>query len=185
MGQVATLAENTGAAIILIRHLNKKSGLSAVYRGGGSIAVTGAARAEHMIGVDPADPEGRVMACVKSNLAPEPSSLRFHIESHGNTSRVRWGDHCDTTAGDLCASGSDKRQGNKTDQAKDIISELLADGPRGSNEVLQACLDAGLSERTYHGARKSLVIKSERVGFGETGQWLLTMPAEVAAFDEF
>jgi hypothetical protein len=184
LGQVATLAEHTGAAFVLVRHLNKKSGLSAVYRGGGSIAVTGAARAEHMIGVDPADPESRVLACVKSNLAPEPSSLRFHIESYGGTSRVRWGDHCDTTAGDLCANGSDKRQGSKTDQAKDIIAELLADGPRGSNEVLQACLDAGLSERTYHTARKALGVRSEKTGFND-GQWLLTMPVEFAAFDEF
>ncbi len=184
LSPVATVAEATGAAFLHLRHLNKKPGVSAVYRGGGSIAITAAARAEYMIGADPSDPNSRVMACVKNNLAIEPSSLGFHIETHGDTSRVCWGETCDTSAADLCAHGSDKRRGGKTDQAKDIISELLADGPRGSNEVLQACLDAGLSERTYHTARKALGVKSEKTGFND-GQWLLTMPCEFAAFGEF
>ncbi|MBA4107676.1 MAG: hypothetical protein C0485_18230 [Pirellula sp.] len=177
LGQVASVAESTGAAFLLVRHLNKKSGLSAVYRGGGSIGVTGAARAEFMVGVDPADPEGRILACVKSNLAPEPSSLRFSIESFAETSRVRWGDHCDTSAGDLCASGSDKRQGNKSDEAKGIIEDMIAHGPAASADVLKACIDAGISERTYHSVKKELGLKPYRVGFGDDGTWMLSKAA--------
>ena len=81
--------------------------------------------------------------------------------------------------------GGGGKAANKTEQAKEIIRDLLSDGPRGSNEVLQACINAGLSERTYHVARKELAIKSERTGFGGDGQWLLTLPAETAAYGEF
>lgn len=178
LGQVSTLAENTGAAFILIRHLNKKAGLSAVYRGGGSIAVTGAARAEFMIGVDPADPEARILACVKSNLAPEPPSLRFHIESCGDTSRVSWGDHCDTSAHDLCSTGSDKRGGGKSDEARTIIEDMLAHGPMASADVLQACLDAGVSKRTHDRVKRDLGVKSHKNGFGDEGTWMVSLPTE-------
>jgi len=185
LGQVAAVAESTGAAFLLVRHLNKKSGLSAVYRGGGSIGVTGAARAEFMVGVDPADPEGRILACVKSNLAPEPSSLRFSIESHGSTSRVRWGDHCDTTAGDLCASGSDGRKGGKADEAKSIIEDMLAHGPAPSADVLKACLNAGVSERTYNRVKKDMGVRAQRMGFGDEGEWTLSLSANGFYHSEF
>jgi hypothetical protein len=185
LGQVAAMAESTGAAVLLVRHLNKKSGLSAVYRGGGSIGITGAARAEFMVGVDPADAEARILACVKSNLAPEPPSLRFSIEAFGDTSRVRWGDHCDTSAHDLCASGSDKRQGSKADDAKVIIEDMLAHGSRPSSEVFQACLDAGVSKRTFDRVRKEMGVKSERIGFGDEGTWTLTLNANGFYHDSF
>src|SRR5688572_2019819 len=38
------LAERTGAAIIVVRHLNKSTGANPLYRGGGSIGIIGAAR---------------------------------------------------------------------------------------------------------------------------------------------
>lgn len=185
LGQVSALAEATGAAFLLVRHLNKKSGLSAVYRGGGSIGVTGAARAEFMVGVDPADPEARILACVKSNLAPEPSSLRFHIESYEGTSRVRWGETCDATAGDLCAGGSDNRKSGKADEAKTIINDMLAHGPASSNEVLQACLDAGVSKRTYDRVKKEMGVKAQRIGFGDEGEWTLSLSANGFYHGEF
>lgn len=185
LGQVAAVAESTGAAFLLVRHLNKKSGLSAVYRGGGSIGVTGAARAEFMVGVDPADPEGRILACVKSNLAPEPSSLRFHIESHGTTSRVRWGDQCDTTAHDLCASGSDGRKSGKADEAKGIIEDMLAHGPVPSTDVLEACLAVGVSKRTYERVKSELGVKACREGFGDDGTWMLSLTANGFYHSEF
>ena len=175
LGQVAAVAESTGAAFLLVRHLNKKSGLSAVYRGGGSIGITGAARAEFMVGVDPADPEGRILACVKSNLAPEPPSLRFSIESFADTSRVRWGDRCDTSAHDLCSTGSDQRRGGKGEAAKDMLRNILADGARGSNEVETAMEEAGISKSTYWRARRELGVEAEKSGFND-GQWLLSLP---------
>jgi len=168
------MAERTGVSVLLVRHLNKKSGTSAVYRGGGSIGITGAARAVFMVGEDPDDADSRILACVKSNLAPEPPSLRFHIEAAGTTSRVAWGDSCDVSAEDILGSGA-KTRGGKLDQAKEIIEGILQSGPRGSNEVMEACKAEGIGERTYHTARKSMGITSEKTEY--QGQWLLTLPS--------
>lgn len=174
LGQVAGLAEETGAAFLLVRHLNKKSGLSAKYRGGGSIGITGAARAVLMVGEDPTDSESRILAPVKSNLGPEPPSLRFHIESTGTTSRVRWGDSCDVSAADMLSAGNADKKGTKMERAKEIIEDVLSVGPRGSSEVMGACTAEGIGERTYHSARKALGVKSEKTEF--QGQWMLSLP---------
>ena len=176
LSQVAEMAERTGVAVVLVRHLNKKSGLTAMYRGGGSIGITGAARAVFMVGEDPTDPDSRILACVKCNLAPEPPSLRFSIEPAGTTSRVCWGDSCDVSAADML-QGQKSSRGGKTEHAKEIISSILGDGPRGSSEVMGACEDEGISERTYHTARKQLGVVSERTAFGKGGQWLLSLPS--------
>lgn len=176
LGQVAVVAESTGCAFLLVRHLNKKSGLGAIYRGGGSIGLTGAARAVFMVGIDPADSDGRILACVKSNLAIEPPSLRFSIESVGATSRIRWGETCETTVHDICQPvKGDKAAGGKLDAAKGIIADILRDGPRGSNEIEGAMDQAGISKSTYWRARRELAIAAEKSEY--QGQWLLSMPA--------
>ncbi len=173
LGQVAVMAERTGVSVLLVRHLNKKSGSNAIYRGGGSIGITGAARAVFMVGQDPDDADGRILACVKANLAPEPPSLRFRIEAAGTTSRVVWGDSCDVSAEDILGTGA-KTRGGKLDQAKEIIEGILSGGPRGSNEVMEACTSEGIARSTYHKARKDLRVISEKTEY--QGQWMLTMP---------
>ncbi len=168
---VSAVAERTGATFLLVRHLNKKAGLSAMYRGGGSIGITGAARAVFVVGADPEDPDRRVLAPVKCNLGPEPPSLAFRIESVGVTSRVVWGEACGLTAGELLA-GPPKATGQQ-ERAEEIIAQELAKGPRGSNEVLGACTAEGISQRTYDRARKALGVRSEKTDFD--GQWMLSL----------
>lgn len=174
LGQVATMAERTGATILLVRHLNKKSGQSAIHRGGGSVGISGAARAVFLVGCDPDDADNRVFACVKSNLAVEPPSLSFSVESAGATSRVRWGDSTEVSANQLLKSDRPSG-GSKCEQAKTIIHDVLGAGPRGENEVRGACESAEISRSTYWRARKDLNIQSEKTGFD--GEWMLSLPS--------
>lgn len=83
------LALDTGCAVLVIRHLNKGQG-KAVYRGGGSIAFIGAARAGFTIGRDPEDRNRRILACIKMNIAPEPPSLAFSIENGSLGPFIKW-----------------------------------------------------------------------------------------------
>src|SRR5215207_5203867 len=74
LAALASLGERTGAAIVIVRHLNKSGGKTPIYRGGGSIGIIGAARSGMMVGEDPDDENRRVLAPAKSNLAaPAPS----------------------------------------------------------------------------------------------------------------
>lgn len=181
--QLSAMAERTKCAIVLIRHLNKKSGTHAMYRGGGSIAIAGASRSVLLVGRDPEDPDSRILASVKSNLCKSPASLRFHIEAHGDTSRVVWGDQCDLQANDLLGQDHKPGGGSKLETAKAILVDVLSNGPRGESEVLDAIESAEISTATYWRARKALNVHSEKTGFGKTGEWLLSLNG--ACRDEF
>jgi putative DNA primase/helicase len=74
LAPLAAVAERTGAAVQLVRHLSKGEGKNPVYRGGGSIGIIGAARIGSLVAKDPKDEERRVLAPVKNNLAVLPDS---------------------------------------------------------------------------------------------------------------
>src|SRR5262249_21703697 len=61
------VAAGTRATIIIVRHLNKKPGLEALYRGSGSIGITAQARAAFIVAADPVYPGARVLAPAKQN----------------------------------------------------------------------------------------------------------------------
>ncbi len=181
------MAERTQVSVILLAHMNKKENSRGMYRAGGSVAIIGAARAAFAVGPNPDDPSEKVFAAVKHNLGPKPPSLTYRIEPAEGVSRIAWGGQTELSAADVLGAPQGQRGGSgggqKVEQAKDIIQDILAAGPRGSNEVLQACVDAGLSERTYWTARKALGVRAEKTEFA--GNWLLTMPANGVFHDEF
>lgn len=64
----------------MVRHLNKGSGEKAIYRGGGSIGLIGAARLAFAVTLDPASEDERVLlAATKSNIAAKPKTLAYRI----------------------------------------------------------------------------------------------------------
>ena len=76
--KLGLVAERTECAIVIIGHMNK-GGSKSGYRGLGSIDITAAARSVLVVGKSPKDPNIKVMAHSKSNLAPEGTSLSFEI----------------------------------------------------------------------------------------------------------
>lgn len=79
--RVASMAERTGRAVILIGHMNKAQGLKASYRGLGSIDFRAAARSVLLVGRLKDAPSIRVMAQDKNSLAPEGASIAFELDA--------------------------------------------------------------------------------------------------------
>jgi putative DNA primase/helicase len=181
---LAEVARETQCAILIVRHMAKQTGRSALHRGAGTIGITAAARAGYIVAPDPDNPEVRVMACHKLNLTKRPASLAFRIESAGDASKIVWDGEVEITADELAGSG-DKKPGDKIEAAKKIIVDILSSGSRGSNEVETACTDAGISKATYWRARKDIGVRAEKTEFG--GQWLLSLPAseDPQPYEEF
>jgi hypothetical protein len=112
------LAERTGAAILIIRHLNKLIGGPAVYRGGGSIGITAAARSALVVGRDPADAGRHVLASVKCNVGRMPPSLAYHLASvTEDVARIAWGGEVDLSADDILQHPTGKRYQTTAQQA--------------------------------------------------------------------
>lgn len=105
------VAEETGAALVVVRHLNKGANANALYRGGGSIGIIGAARSGLVVGRHPDDQERCVLTATKSNLCAKPQALEYRIVPDGEGARLEWLGVVELEAGDvLTQTPQDRRQ---------------------------------------------------------------------------
>src|SRR5262249_42186796 len=143
---LARLAEETRSVVLVLRHLSKSGGTNALYRGGGSIGIIGAARVGLLAATDPEDEGRRVLAGTKSNLAAIPSALVYRVvpdEQH-ECGRVEWLGKTAHQASDLLVErGSEERA--EHDEARHWLDELLeAEGGRmRAKDVKKAAREAG------------------------------------------
>jgi hypothetical protein len=176
---LARLAEETGAAILVVRHLNKAAGLNPLYRGGGSIGIIGAARSGLLVAKDPDNPERRVLASTKCNLAKLPPSLVFDLSPSepGGALRVGWMAESVHTAESLLAVPRDDEDRDAVQEAVEVLRAILESGPVPSEDVKRDARKAGIAERTLHRAKSVLGVKSRKVGFTGKGSWQWSLPA--------
>lgn len=137
------LAQDSGAAVIVVRHLNKGSGGRAIYRGGGSIAFIGAARAAYTVGRDPDDRLKRVMACVKMNIAAEPPSLSLSVEYGVRGPFVKWHGKIDTDAQTVL----DGRHVSETEEIIKFLNHVVIDEPMKWSEIVEEGKELGYSAK--------------------------------------
>jgi hypothetical protein len=178
---MSDMAAETGAAVVLVRHLNKNKDSSPVRRGGGSIGLIAAARSGLVVGVDPDDSSRRVIAAIKSNVGPEPSSLAFRIDSDtsaaGSTPVIRWEGEVLYSATDLLADRDPTERDvapSRVEEAQNFLLDLLRDGPVWSQEVLAEARPSRIFETTLNRAKKSLGVRSYR----EADRWMWMLPEE-------
>lgn len=180
LAQLAATAERTGAAILVLRHLNKSTGGPAVYRGGGSIGIIGAARSALVVGRDPDDESRMVLAVTKANLAPIAPSLTYRVVDRDGVGAIEWGGVTTYSAGELLAVRSEATSDERTalDDAKEVLAQLLSNGPVGAKEVRAEARSAGIADRTVDRAKAVLRVVARKVGRpGETGQrWEWSLP---------
>ncbi len=174
LGALAALAQRTGVALLFILHLNKGQRDKAIYRAQGSIAYVAAARAVHLVGVNPDDERERALVCLKSNLGPKPTALAFEITDDG----FRWCGESTLTEADLLAPDQGARGPSALDRAKTFLQELLAEGPVEAEAVQAAAREAGIAEKTLQRAKDALGVISDRTGFGPDGRWTWVLPSK-------
>jgi AAA domain len=169
---VSALAEELRAAVLAIRH-TRKSGGRPIDAGGGSRGLGAAARVEMLAAINPEDPEGRVLARVKSNLSAPWPSLTYALVPEARTVRVQWGhESTHTAAALLAAAESEEGEGGTLSRAETIIRELLRDGPRPSRDLDAAAEAEGVSRRTLMRARAKLGILAVQ----RQRRWLVELP---------
>jgi hypothetical protein len=159
---LSSLAERAGCCVIVLRHLNKSGGPNALYRGGGSIGIIGAARAGFMCGTDPDDETGqrRVFANIKMNIAAEPPSLAYSLaydELH-DVARISWEGVIEHRARDLLLT-DEGTQDDRTerDEAAEWLMGYLTEcgGEAAAKDVKKAAAKAGFASPTKSSAATS------------------------------
>ncbi|MBX3029322.1 MAG: AAA family ATPase [Chloroflexi bacterium] len=191
LAPLAALGERADAAVMLVRHLNKSTGGTAIYRGGGSIGIGGAARSVLLVArdpdADPEDPEPRhIVAVVKNNLARQAPALAYRLvddPTHG-CARVVWEGSTHHRADDLLAlpnRDAGEAQGDRA-KAGDFLRDLLAYGPVPTRAVKDAADAHGHSWASVRRAKDALGVTAAKEGRpGDSEQrWVWSLPPEGA-----
>lgn len=173
LAPLATLAEETDAAILMIRHLNKSVGGQSLYRGGGSIGIIGAARFGLMVGRKEESKDLRVLTTVKANIGPEPQSWEWKLTGVPGTdvAKVEWLGHSEITASDIVEQARTSEERDAYAEAKEWLIETLDPGAMTVKEIKRLARDAGISEATLKRAKFKLGLKHQRDGFGGEVTW--------------
>jgi putative DNA primase/helicase len=184
LAPLQTLAARTGAAVVLVAHLNKSAGDgSAMARVGGSGAFVAACRSAWLVEVDPQDEDRkrRILAPLKNNIGDDRTGFAFSIQSMEvaggiETSRVVFEPGSVTVSAAELLRGQQQTDDERgaVDEAVDFLREYLKDGPLTSKSMEKAAKDAGIAARTIERARAKLKIKARKSDV--TGAWLISLP---------
>jgi hypothetical protein len=165
LAPLARMAERTGAAVVLVRHLNKAPGGNALYRGGGSIGIIGAARSGLLVGIDPEDENVRVLAGQKSNLSPLPESLAYRIMTAVNgAARIEYAGKSTANANALLRIPQDPEERSALGEAVEFLREELKDGPIMAKELKATASRFDIAPRTLDRAKNTLRVVSQKQG---------------------
>jgi len=161
------LAERTGAAVVIVRHLNKTPGGNVLYRGGGSIGIIGAARSGLIVGPHPHDEELRVLASQKHNLSMPPQSLSYQITSAPNNpdaAVIVYKGVTEMKANDILKPQVEEQERSAMDEAKDFLREVLASGEKPAADVKSEAEFVGVAWGTLKRAKVALGVNPVKRG---------------------
>ena len=167
MKHLAEVAQRQQCAVVLIGHLNKAMGMKSSYRGLGSIDIPASARSVLLVGRIKDNPTVRVMAQVKSSLAPESDPIAFELNKETG---FRFIGQYDISVDDLLNGTSSI---SKLEKAEKFLKEFLSDGTPKTQKIIQQ--QAGyrdIGNRTLNDAKKNLNIKS----FKKKNAWFWQLP---------
>lgn len=187
LAELSALAEDTGAAVVVVRHLNKASGTNPLYRGGGSIGIVGAARSAFLVAKHPEDDQRRVLASQKNNLAEAPPSLAFALaEAYNGAVRIEWKGETSLKANALLAIPVSEEERREMMALRDAVTELLEENdgtwegqPQALLDTLEETTSAILPERPDELTKRLLklaetegtfVVRRRRIRAGEDSE---------------
>jgi hypothetical protein len=180
LAPLAALAARTGAAVLVIRHLNKSGGQNAKYRGGGSIGIFGAARSALLAAPDPDDPSRKVLALNKHNLSSDVPALGYELvevelsppgDKPITTVQVRWLGPTRYTPRDLLVEQGGEEDRSGLDEAMEAIRAIVAKGPVPVKDARARLRAAGISDRTADRARARLGVRAHPTGYQGAWEW--------------
>jgi RecA-family ATPase len=174
---LGNLAQETGAMILLIVHLNKRTDGGAQQRFSGSTAWTAAPRVGFMAVEDPLTKQ-RFLLPVKNNLGDDRLGYQYSIAErlvrYGGqsfkSSHVVWGETTTRSVGELLAPPKAFKS-TAVDDARAFLEDELAGGPLPVEQLKSSAKAAGISWPSVNRAKKTLLINSSKVKDG--WEWTL------------
>ena len=172
---LAELADQTGCAILLIRHLNKGTG-PAMYRAGGSIGITGAIRCANVVAPSPEDDGLVVFAPGKNNLAPGVTGLTYRLVNCGDHARIEWVGTSTLRADELLTHTDEARE--ESNALVNWLRGHLTDhgGEANAQDVMKAATAAGFGtphKQVWKRTRKRAHVSTVKRDWNRGWVWTL------------
>lgn len=185
LAPLVDVAAETGACIVLVRHLNKNGQMQAIYRGGGSIAFSAIARSGLITGRLPDGDDRFGLAQVKCSHAERMKvSLAYSVVGWPEDKTIpviEWHGEADVDA-DRLASGSSGKPGPSAEaqiEVEAVLTELFRQRARWPHEAIMSELRAaGVStnKNVLSKVKKSMDLRSRRIfrrGAPDNWEWYL------------
>lgn len=179
---LGALAQETGALIVLVVHLNKRTDGGAQQRIGGSTAWVAAPRVAFLV-VEDSKTKERFMLPVKNNLGDDRTGFQYRIaeklldydEQTIKAPHIEWLSATQRSALDLLASPKVERN-SVVDDAKTFLEDELAIGAKHVSELKESAKSAGISWASIQRAKKELLVVTKKISDG--WQWSLMLGGE-------
>ncbi len=177
LAPLAELAARYKVAVILVQHLNKSSGGSALYRSMGSIAFVAAARAAYVVTKDKENQLRRLFMPVKNNLAQDTKGLAYTVETTGTGHPViLWEKEAiEITADEALGQSDSNEERTDTDWGVDFLEQILDKGPVPAAQVHKEARQVGVKDKALRRAKIKLGAKTYRESF--KGGWWWALPS--------
>nr|MDP9480001.1 AAA family ATPase [Actinomycetota bacterium] len=178
------LAERTGPAITLCRHLNKGGGGGeTIYRGQGSIGFIGIARSGLMVGEHPEREGVMVLAGAKGNLSEKPDSLAYRIKGAATadgipTASIEYLGRTEVTASQMNTIPQDEGERDRLTEAREFLRDVLRAGPVWGKQIKREANEADIAYRTVERAKSDLKVQTYKDGESGKWMWVLSAPPE-------
>ncbi len=174
LAPLTQLAHDTGALVVLVVHLNKRSDGGAQQRFGGSTAWIAAPRAAFLVAEEEAT-RRRFMLPVKNNLGNDRLGFEYRVtETLLNYSSgpikapfIEWLGVSNRSAGEILNPPKPKAP-PALDIAKDFLRQELSSGPKPMKEVQVSAEAVGISKATLNRAKEVAGVISQKTSDGWT-----------------
>jgi hypothetical protein len=176
-----SMLQRRRCAMTSLRHLNKEGGTKALYRGGGSIAIIGAARAGMLVAEHPDNPQWRGLAQTKNNLAGDQPMLTYQLEwlQEYQACRVAWiPGQWSYSADDLLKPPDEADGKSQKEEAVEFLKALLQEEPRYAADIFRLAAPNKFGEKAIKYAKKILGVRSKPIKDldGRTIGWQWSLP---------
>jgi len=174
LAPLVDVCSRNNVAILGVEHLTKQSNTKAMYRISGSLAYIAAARVGYVVTKDKDNPDRRIIAPVKNNLAPDQLGLAYTIETKDNVPYIQWEEQPVVIDIDEQLEHEDSDSRTQRLDAVDWLRETLKEGQVAAKDIFSLANADGHSERTLKRAKAHLGVKSIK----DNNQWYWVLPQE-------
>lgn len=167
-------ASKYGCAVVLVGHLNKKSGQKELYRGLGSVDIMAVARSVLQLENVYENTNYRTLRHVKASLTTLADEIYFGKNEAGEfewtSDKGVFFNLTDTAADSL--QEKESNYGAKSELVEKILLQILSDGPKPAKSAVDFIKKKGVGDRTIKTVKSMMNVESVR----KDGIWYWQLP---------